>query len=271
MYFQKQPLHYHHREDVLSSGEMKKIMPETEKELLVDAQHMIKTYHGRRVVNDVSINVRAGEVVGLLGPNGAGKTTSFYMVMGLIRPDSGCVKFRDVDITHMPMYKRARMGMGYLAQEPSIFRKLTVEENIMAILETLDISSRERKQRLHDLLDELELTRLAKQKAMTLSGGERRRLEITRALVTNPMFLMLDEPFSGVDPLAVYDVQQIILQLRNRNMGILITDHNVRETLSVVDRAYLMCQGQIMVEGDQEYLVNDEKAREIYLGPQFSM
>ncbi len=246
-------------------------MPETNNEPLVAASNMIKTYHGRRVVNNVSINVRAGEVVGLLGPNGAGKTTSFYMVMGLIRPDSGEVKFRGVDITHMPMYKRARMGMGYLAQEPSIFRKLSVEDNIMAILETLDISRKERQTRLKELLDELDLTRLAKQKAMTLSGGERRRLEITRAMVTNPVFLLLDEPFSGVDPLAVYEVQQIILQLRNRNMAILITDHNVRETLSVVDRAYLMCQGQIMMEGNQEYLVNDEKARELYLGPQFSM
>lgn len=169
------------------------------------------------------------------------------------------------------MYKRARMGMGYLAQEPSIFRKLTVEENIMAILETLAISSAERRQRCKALLEELELTRLAKQKAMTLSGGERRRLEITRALVTNPSFIMLDEPFSGVDPLAVYDVQQIILQLKERNLGILITDHNVRETLSVVDRAYLMCQGKILVEGPSEFLVNDEQAREIYLGPQFSM
>ncbi len=246
-------------------------MPETNNEPLVVASNMIKTYHGRRVVNNVSINVRAGEVVGLLGPNGAGKTTSFYMVMGLIRPDSGEVKFRGVDITHMPMYKRARMGMGYLAQEPSIFRKLSVEDNIMAILETLDISRKERQTRLKELLDELDLTRLAKQKAMTLSGVERRRLEITRAMVTNPVFLLLDEPFSGVDPLAVYEVQQIILQLRNRNMAILITDHNVRETLSVVDRAYLMCQGQIMMEGNQEYLVNDEKARELYLGPQFSM
>ena len=210
-------------------------------------------------------------MVGLLGPNGAGKTTSFYMVMGLIRPDSGEITFRDVDITHMPMYKRARMGMGYLAQEPSIFRKLTVEENIMAILETLAISAAERRQRCKELLDELELTRLARQKAMTLSGGERRRLEITRALVTNPSFIMLDEPFSGVDPLAVYDVQQIILQLKQRNLGILITDHNVRETLSVVDRAYLMCQGKILVEGPSDFLVNDEQAREIYLGPQFSM
>lgn len=240
-------------------------------EALVRADHLAKSYHGRKVVDDVSISVRAGEVVGLLGPNGAGKTTSFYMVMGLIRPDSGDIRFRDVDITHMPMYKRARMGMGYLAQEPSIFRKLTVEENIMAILETLAISAAERRQRCKELLDELELTRLARQKAMTLSGGERRRLEITRALVTNPSFIMLDEPFSGVDPLAVYDVQQIILQLKQRNLGILITDHNVRETLSVVDRAYLMCQGKILVEGPSDFLVNDEQAREIYLGPQFSM
>jgi len=238
---------------------------------LVRADHLAKSYRGRKVVDDVSISVRAGEVVGLLGPNGAGKTTSFYMVMGLIRPDSGEIRFRDVDITHMPMYKRARMGMGYLAQEPSIFRKLTVEQNIMAILETLALTSAERKKRCRELLNELELTRLSKQKAMTLSGGERRRLEITRALVTNPSFIMLDEPFSGVDPLAVYDVQQIILQLKERNLGILITDHNVRETLSVVDRAYLMCQGRILVEGSSDFLVNDERAREIYLGPQFSM
>ena len=244
---------------------------ETKGEVLVRAEKLVKTYHGRRVVSDVSIHVRAGEVVGLLGPNGAGKTTSFYMVMGLIRPDSGEISFRNVDITHMPMYRRARMGMGYLAQEPSIFRKLTVEENIMAILETLAISGAERRRRCKELLEELELTRLVKQKAMTLSGGERRRLEITRALVTNPSFIMLDEPFSGVDPLAVYDVQQIILQLKERNLGILITDHNVRETLSVVDRAYLMCQGKILVEGPSDFLVNDEQAREIYLGPQFSM
>ena len=244
---------------------------ETKGEVLVRAEKLVKTYHGRRVVSDVSIHVRAGEVVGLLGPNGAGKTTSFYMVMGLIRPDSGEISFRNVDITHMPMYRRARMGMGYLAQEPSIFRKLTVEENIMAILETLAISGAERRRRCKELLEELELTRLAKQKAMTLSGGERRRLEITRALVTNPSFIMLDEPFSGVDPLAVYDVQQVILQLKERNLGILITDHNVRETLSVVDRAYLMCQGKILVEGPSDFLVNDEQAREIYLGPQFSM
>ena len=238
---------------------------------LIQANHLVKIYHGRRVVSDVSLTCRAGEVVGLLGPNGAGKTTSFYMVMGLIRPDGGEISFRGVDITHMPMYKRARMGMGYLAQEPSIFRKLTVEENIMAILETLDLNSSERRKRCAELLEELQLTRLKKQKAMTLSGGERRRLEITRALVTNPSFIMLDEPFSGVDPLAVYDVQQIILQLKSRNLGILITDHNVRDTLKVVDRAYLMCMGKIMVEGSSEFLVNDEQAKELYLGPQFSM
>lgn len=239
--------------------------------MLVNAENLVKIYHGRTVVDQVSISVRSGEVVGLLGPNGAGKTTSFYMVMGLIRPDGGRVSFRGVDITRMPMYKRARMGMGYLAQEPSIFRKLTVEENIMAILETLDMSRADRKRRCAELLDELELTRLKDQKAMTLSGGERRRLEITRALVTNPSFIMLDEPFSGVDPLAVYDVQQIILQLKERNLGILITDHNVRETLSVVDRAYIMCMGKILLEGPSDYLVNDPQAREIYLGPQFSM
>ncbi|MDD3117740.1 MAG: LPS export ABC transporter ATP-binding protein [Victivallales bacterium] len=241
------------------------------KELLLEAKNLVKAYHGKRVVNNCSLNVKPGEVVGLLGPNGAGKTTSFYMIIGLIKPDSGAIMFRGEDISQMPMYKRARMGMGYLAQEPSIFRKLTVEQNIMAILETLDMTRAERRQRLEELLAELELTPLAKQKAMTLSGGERRRLEITRALVTNPAFIMLDEPFSGVDPIAVYDVQQIIGQLQAKNLGILITDHNVRETLAVVDRAYLMCQGNIVCEGSSNYLVNDEKAREIYLGPQFTM
>ena len=240
-------------------------------EMLVEAEGLVKIYRGRKVVSGVSINVRAGEVVGLLGPNGAGKTTSFYMVMGLIRPDGGRIVFRDVDITHMPMYRRARMGMGYLAQEPSIFRKLTVEENIIAILETLAISRAERKARCEKLLNELGLAHLRKQKAMTLSGGERRRLEITRAMVTNPSFIMLDEPFSGVDPLAVADVQQIILHLKEMNLGILITDHNVRETLRVVDRAYLMCQGKILVEGSSEFLINDPEARKVYLGEEFSM
>jgi lipopolysaccharide export system ATP-binding protein len=247
-------------------------IPESERNsALMRAEGLVKAYFGRRVVNGVSMYVRSGEVVGLLGPNGAGKTTSFYMIVGLIRPDRGTVHFKDVDISHMPMYKRARMGMGYLAQEPSIFRKLTVEENIMAILETLEMTKKERKERLAMMLDELELAHLAKQKAMTLSGGERRRLEITRALVTNPSFIMLDEPFSGVDPIAVYDVQQIIGHLRDRGLGILITDHNVRETLSVVDRAYLMCEGAILCEGNRDFLVNDEKARELYLGPKFSL
>lgn len=247
-------------------------MSETEKkDYLIRAENLVKAYHGKRVVNGVSMHVEAGEVVGLLGPNGAGKTTSFYMIMGLIKQDSGSIFFRGTDITLMPMYKRARLGMGYLAQEPSIFRKLTVEQNILAILETLDISRKERFARLESLLNELELAPLAKQKAMTLSGGERRRLEITRALVTNPSFILLDEPFSGVDPIAVYDVQQIIGQLKEKNLGILITDHNVRETLSVVDRAYLMTQGKILLEGNSNFLVNDEKARETYLGPQFTM
>ena len=238
-------------------------------EMLMEATGLIKAYRGRTVVNSVNIHVNRGEIVGLLGPNGAGKTTSFYMIMGLIKPDSGKVMFNGLDISQEPMYIRARMGMGYLAQEPSIFRKLTVEDNIMAILETLDISRAERNQRLKELLDELDLTRLAKQKAMTLSGGERRRLEITRALVSNPSFILLDEPFSGVDPLAVYDVQQIIYKLRDKGMAILITDHNVRETLACVDRAYLMAMGSILCEGDRNFLINDPKAIEIYLGPNF--
>ncbi|MBE6381128.1 MAG: LPS export ABC transporter ATP-binding protein [Lentisphaerae bacterium] len=239
--------------------------------MLIEADQLYKSYRGRCVVKAMSLNVRAGEVVGLLGPNGAGKTTSFYMVMGLVKPDSGTLTFRDCDITKVPMYQRARMGMGYLAQEPSIFRKLTVEQNIMAILETLAITRKERKERCEQLLEDLSLTHLARQKAMTLSGGERRRLEITRAMVTNPSFLMLDEPFSGVDPKAVYEVQEIIRKLQKRNMGILITDHNVRETLSVVDRAYLMAQGEVMLEGSSDYLVNSKDAQEIYLGPNFSM
>ncbi len=240
-------------------------------DILLESKDLVKAYRGKRVVNGMSMNVRPGEVVGLLGPNGAGKTTSFYMIVGLIRQDSGTVHFKGTDISKTPMYKRARLGMGYLAQEPSIFRKLTVEQNIMAILETLDLNAYERKQRLKILLDELEITPLAKQKAMTLSGGERRRLEITRAMVTNPAIILLDEPFSGVDPIAVYDVQQIILRLRDKGLGILITDHNVRETLSVVDRAYIMCEGQIILHGSSDFLVKDKKAREIYLGPKFTM
>ena len=242
-------------------------------DLLLNATGLMKTYHGKTVVKGVSINVKPGEVVGLLGPNGAGKTTSFYMIMGLISPDKGQGKitFRGIDITRMPMYRRARLGMGYLAQEPSIFRKLTVEQNIMAILETLAISKAERKRRLEELLAELELARLRKQKAMTLSGGERRRLEITRALVTNPSFIMLDEPFSGVDPIAVYDVQQIIGQLKALGLGILITDHNVHETLSITDRAYLLFEGKILKSGSADELASDEQVRKVYLGQNFEL
>ncbi len=238
---------------------------------LLDVNGLIKAYNGKRVVDGVSINVMPGEVVGLLGPNGAGKTTSFYMITGLIKPDAGTVFFRGEDISHSPMYKRARKGIGYLAQEPSIFRKLTVKQNVLAVLEMLDITAQEKKDRLQELLEDLDLTRLANQKAMTLSGGERRRLEITRALVTNPAFLMLDEPFSGVDPIAVNDVQEIVKRLKNRGLGILITDHSVRETLAIVDRAYLMAKGKVLCEGDQDFLVNDEEAKEIYLGKDFKM
>ncbi len=238
--------------------------------LLLDARGLKKSYKGRTVVSNVHLKVHRGEVVGLLGPNGAGKTTSFYMIMGLIKPDAGQILFKGVDVSQVPMYMRARMGMGYLAQDPSIFRKLTVEQNIMAILETLDISSRERKKRMIELLDELQLSHLGKQKAMTLSGGERRRLEITRALVTNPSFILLDEPFSGVDPISVYEVQQIIKQLQQKNLGILITDHNVDETLECVDRAYLMCEGSILCEGDRAYLESNPEAIAKYLGPQYS-
>ena len=238
---------------------------------LLTTESLVKEYRQRRVVNGVSINVNAGEVVGLLGPNGAGKTTTFNMVVGVVKPDDGHVKFQDKEVTRLPMYLRARRGMGYLTQEPSVFRKLTVEENILAILETCRLTREERRIRLKYLLDELDLGRLAKSKAYTLSGGEKRRLEITRALVTSPKLLMLDEPFSGIDPIAVYEVQKIVRQLRDRGLGILITDHNVRETLKLVDRAYLIHRGEVVVEGDAEFLVNDPKAREVYLGPEFNL
>ena len=238
---------------------------------LVETRQLVKTYHGRHVVNGVNLTVNRGEIVGLLGPNGAGKTTSFYMIVGLVRQTSGQVFFKGKDVSTLPMFQRARMGMGYLSQEPSVFRRLTVEENVMAILETLPISAGERRQRLEFLLEELKIGYLAKQKAYTLSGGERRRLEITRALVTSPSLILLDEPFSGVDPLAVYDVQQIIMELKQRGLGILITDHNVRETLAVVDRAYLICEGKVLREGTSAFLINDEVSRELYLGPRFSM
>lgn len=238
---------------------------------LLRAEGLEKEFGKRKVVKGVDLAVDAGEIVGLLGPNGAGKTTSFYMTVGLVKQTAGRVFFKGTDVTDLPMFKRARMGMGYLAQEPSIFRRLTVEQNVLAILETLPMKKAERMKRLAFLLDELKISQLAKQPAYTLSGGERRRLEITRALVTNPALILLDEPFSGVDPLAVSDVQQIIIDLKKRGLGILITDHNVRETLAVVDRAYLLCDGKVLREGTSDFLVNDEKSRELYLGPQFQM
>jgi len=239
--------------------------------LLLSTSHLVKAYSQRRVVDGVSVGVSAGQIVGLLGPNGAGKTTTFNMVVGIVKPDEGSVQFEQHNITRLPMHKRARLGIGYLTQEPSIFRKLTVEQNILAILETCKIGSQERAVRLKYLLDELDLARLAKSKAYTLSGGEKRRLEITRALVTSPRLLLLDEPFSGIDPIAVYEVQKIIRRLKDRGLGILITDHNVRETLKLVDRAYLIHKGQVIYEGGGPEMSNDPKAREIYLGPEFNM
>ncbi len=238
---------------------------------LLVTEGLVKVYRGRPVVNGVTIRVTGGEIVGLLGPNGAGKTTTFNMVVGLIKADGGAVRFEGQDVTRLPMHQRARRGMGYLTQEPSVFRKLTVEQNILAILETCSANRAERRGRLHYLLEELDLLRLAKQRAYTLSGGEKRRLEITRALVTSPKLLLLDEPFSGIDPIAVFEVQKIVRRLRERGLGILITDHNVRETLKLVNRAYLIHKGQVLCEGDAEFLVNDPKAREIYLGPEFNL
>ena len=241
------------------------------RERLLAVEGLAKAYRGRRVVDGVSIHVDAGEIVGLLGPNGAGKTTSFNMVVGLVRPDAGAVRFLGRDITGLAMHQRARLGIGYLTQEPSVFRKLSVEDNLRAILETVDCPGAERAVRLNHLLDELDLARLAKSKAYQLSGGEKRRLEITRALITSPRLLLMDEPFAGIDPIAVHEVQKIVRRLRERGLGILITDHNVRETLKLVDRAYLIHQGRVVYEGPADQLVNDPKAREIYLGPDFNM
>jgi lipopolysaccharide export system ATP-binding protein len=234
-------------------------------------EQLVKGYGGRPVVDGVDIQVGRGEIVGLLGPNGAGKTTTFAMAVGYVRPDGGHIMLDDQDITALPMYRRARLGIGYLAQEPSIFRKLTVEQNIMAILETLNLSRDERRHRLDGLLNELGITHLARQKAFTLSGGEKRRLEITRALVTNPSFLLLDEPFSGIDPITVFEAQEIIRELRQRGLGILLTDHNVRETLEITDRAYIMAEGRVLISGTAHELITDTRAREIYLGEKFRL
>jgi lipopolysaccharide export system ATP-binding protein len=234
---------------------------------VLEAQGLVKSYRRRAVVNDVGIRLQQGEIVGLLGPNGAGKTTTFYMIVGLIEPQEGKILFDGKDISNMPMYERARLGIGYLSQEPSVFRKLSVEDNIMAILETLPVSGSERQKRLEKLLDELGIKRLRKNKAYSLSGGERRRLEITRALVTDPKFMMLDEPFAGVDPIAVHDIQTIVAGLRHRGIGVLISDHNVEQTLDIVDRAYIMFDGQVKVSGTVRDLVFDDTVADIYLGP----
>jgi lipopolysaccharide export system ATP-binding protein len=236
---------------------------------MLEATELEKNYQGRKVVRNVNIQVGAGEIVGLLGPNGAGKTTIFYMIVGLTPPDHGDIFLNGERMTGMPMYLRARKGISYLPQEPSIFRKLTVEENIMAILETLDLSSAERASRLQSLLSELNISHLAKNKAHTLSGGERRRLEITRALVISPQFILLDEPFAGIDPIVVMEIQKIVFQLKKRGIGILITDHNVQETLEITDRSYLIYEGEILISGTSSEIASNPQARKIYLGDRF--
>jgi lipopolysaccharide export system ATP-binding protein len=230
-----------------------------------------KSYHGKQVVNGVSLEVRSGEIVGLLGPNGAGKTTTFYMIVGIIKPNAGAVFIDDHDISQLPIHRRARLGIQYLPQEPSVFRKLTVAENIMAILQTLNLDKHTRQVKLAELLKELKISHLADNKAYSLSGGERRRVEITRALVTAPQFILLDEPFAGIDPLAVNDIQAIIQNLKKKNLGILISDHNVRETLGVCDRAYILNEGQILEEGTPERIVSSDLAKKIYLGESFQL
>ncbi len=238
---------------------------------MIETQNLIKSYRQRRVVNDVSINVNRGEVVGLLGPNGAGKTTTFYMVTGLVRPNEGDIRLDGESVAALPMHMRARKGIGYLAQEPSVFRKLSVEENLLAVWELLGLKRAEQKERLEELLDEFHIQKIRKSKGYQLSGGERRRVEIARAMATNPSFLLLDEPFSGIDPLAISDIQKMIRQLKSRNLGILITDHNVRDTLAITDRAYILAEGRIVVQGTPDFIANNELARKFYLGEEFSL
>ena len=238
---------------------------------VLKTEGLVKIYGGRAVVDGIDLAVGPGEIAGLLGKNGAGKTTSFYMIVGLVRPNRGRVIFSGTDVTNYPMYKRARLGMGYLPQEESIFRKMTVEQNILAILQTMPLSKKERRHRCDELLHQFGIERIAKNTALTLSGGEKRRLTIARSLVTRPKLLMLDEPFSGVDPIAVYDVQQLVVNLRKSGLAILITDHNVRETLSIVDRAYLIDEGRVVGEGTKDFLINDPISRQLYLGERFQM
>ena len=239
--------------------------------MILKADNLVKIYKGRRVVNDISVEVKQGEIVGLLGPNGAGKTTSFYMIVGLVQPNEGEIFLEDENITSLPMYKRAKLGIGYLAQEASVFRKLSVEENIMAVLEMTKMPKQERKEKVESLLEEFSLTHVRKNLGMVLSGGERRRTEIARALAVDPKFVLLDEPFAGVDPIAVEEIQTIVAKLKNKNIGILITDHNVNETLSITDRAYLMFEGKLLKAGTDEELAADEQVRKVYLGSQFEL
>ena len=239
--------------------------------MILRAEHLLKIYKGRSVVNDISVQVSQGEIVGLLGPNGAGKTTSFYMIVGLIKPNSGKIFLEDQDITGLPMYKRAKLGIGYLAQEASVFRKLSVEENIMAVLEMTTLPKAQQKEKMESLLEEFSLTHVRKNLGMVLSGGERRRTEIARALAVDPKFVLLDEPFAGVDPIAVEEIQTIVAKLKTKNIGILITDHNVNETLSITDRAYLMFEGRLLKAGTAEELAADEQVRRVYLGTQFEL
>ena len=233
-------------------------------------RNLVKSYRSRKVVNRVTLEIKQGEIIGLLGPNGAGKTTTFYMVVGLTRPDDGQVFLNDEDITNFPMHKRAKKGVSYLPQEPSVFRKLTVEENLLAVLESQKLSIFERKKKARSLLRELNILHIKDSMAYSLSGGERRRVEISRALATSPIFVLLDEPFAGIDPIAVADIQSIVSQLKNRGIGVLITDHNVRETLSITDRAYIINEGEIISSGSPQQIVQDEKVKQIYLGDQFS-
>lgn len=239
--------------------------------MVLRAENLTKVYQKKPVVNEVSLKVKQGEVVGLLGPNGAGKTTTFYMIVGLVRPTKGKIFLGEEEITHLPTYKRARKGLAYLPQKPSVFQKLTVKENLMAILETLGLSKGEQEEKANSLLEELGIGHLAKQKAYLLSGGERRRVEIARALVTTPSFILLDEPFAGIDPITVSDLQEIIFELRNRGIGVLITDHNVRETLQITDFSYIMYQGRILIAGKRDELTQNEEAKKIYLGEKFTL
>jgi lipopolysaccharide export system ATP-binding protein len=244
---------------------------ESTKQLRLSASHLVKVYKGRKVVRDVSVDIRQGEIVGLLGPNGAGKTTTFYMIVGLVRPDGGSVNLGDDEITQLPMYLRAQRGISYLPQEPSVFRKLTVQENLLSVFETQGLPLAERERRTRLLLEEFGITHIARNRAYSLSGGERRRVEIARSLAINPAFILLDEPFAGIDPIAVFEIQRIVSQLRARGIGILITDHNVRETLKITDRAYIIKEGEIFRQGVPESLSADAEVRRIYLGESFNL